>query len=121
MVLALSMGILLMLVGAGAVWGLTAAAADGRLKRNPFAGIRTAATGASDAAWVAGHRAALPTARSIGLMSLVFGAAMMIDGIVTRDEEGSVLFWIMFVLGYGGIFVGTIMAAVRAGRAARAA
>ena len=34
-------------------------AANGRLPRNPSAGLRTAATMRSDRAWVAGHRAAL--------------------------------------------------------------
>ena len=39
---------------------LTRRAADGRLGPNDVAGIRTRATKASDAAWRAGHGAALP-------------------------------------------------------------
>jgi hypothetical protein len=42
---------------------VTRMAAEGRLARNGSAGIRTRHTQASDAAWVAGHAAALPAVR----------------------------------------------------------
>jgi len=121
MLVGLIAGASLVLVGTGAVWGITAAAASGRLPRNAWAGIRIGSTGASDAAWVAGHRAALPLSRMTGIACLLIGSAMIVDGIVTHDDEGSLLFWILFAVGYGGVLVATILMAVLAHRAARQA
>jgi hypothetical protein len=120
MLIGLIAGGLLVLTGTGAVWGTTAAAASGRLRRNAWAGIRLGSTGVSDAAWLAGHQAALPTGRVTGLASLVLGMTMTIDGAITRNNEGSILFWVLFVVGYGGLLIATIVMAVQASRAARA-
>ncbi len=120
MLIGLISGATLMVVG-GTVWGFTSAAANGRLGRNMWAGIRTPSTGASDAAWLAGHRAALPASRLVGMASLLIGLAMGVDGIVTRRDEGSVLFWILFVIGFGGTLVSTVAVTIQASRAARAA
>ncbi|MBR7744005.1 SdpI family protein [Phycicoccus sp. BSK3Z-2] len=72
---------------------VTAAAADGRLDRNGFAGIRTPATGASDAAWRAGHAAALPTAR---LVALVFGAGAALGVVLWLLGWPETGFWVAF-------------------------
>lgn len=105
-----------LIIAGGAMWVVTGAAARGRLARNPWAGIRTISTQASDAAWLAGHRAALATCRITGAASLVIAVAMMINGSVD-----SVIFWILFALGYGGILLSAIVSIIQANRAARAA
>ena len=46
---------------------VTRRAADGRLRRNQLAGIRTAATMRDDAAWRAGHAAAVPHSDAAGI------------------------------------------------------
>ena len=120
MLIGLIAGAMLILTGTGAVWGTAAAAASSKLGRNGWAGIRIGSTGTSDAAWLAGHQAALPTASATGIASLILGMAMIIDGVITRDDEGSILFWILFILGYGGVLIATITMAIQASRAARA-
>ena len=49
------------------------AAASGRLGRNPYAGIRTPTTMASDAAWTAAHRAGRPLTEIGGWLSILTG------------------------------------------------
>ncbi|GAB3044192.1 SdpI family protein [Sediminivirga luteola] len=49
------------------------AAANGRLRRNQLAGIRTAATLASDEAWLAAHRRARPSTRWAGWCAVLGG------------------------------------------------
>ena len=120
MLIGLIAGAMLILTGTGAVWGTAAAAASSKLGRNGWAGIRIGSTGTSDAAWLAGHQAALPTAPATGIASLILGKAMIIDGVITRDDEGSILFLTPFLLGYGGVLSATITMAIQASRAARA-
>ncbi len=117
MLVGLITGALLILVGT-TIWRVTAAAASGRLRRNGWVGIRLGSTGASDAAWLAGHRAALSSSRTTGIVSLVIGLVMIVDGLITRDGEGSILLWMLFVIGYGEVLIATITMAVRAHRAA---
>ena len=64
---------------------ITAQAADGHLDRNGVVGIRTRATTRSDAAWRAGHAAALPTIRvgalvGYALAAVTVGAAFVLSG-----------------------------------------
>src|SRR6185437_6474580 len=59
-------------------------AADGRLARNQWVGIRTPSTLRSDSGWVAGHRAALRLTPLFLLMNVVtcgalFGAALYVS------------------------------------------
>lgn len=113
-------GVMLVLVGTGACWRVTAAAARGHLPRNGGIGLRTRSTTASDAAWTAGHRAALPTGRATGIGSLVIGSAMIVESLAGGDEDGSTLFWVLFAVGYGGVLLSAILATTQANRAARA-
>ena len=63
-----------LMVGTGwlLIW-MARAAADGRLKRNQFAGIRIPSTMRSDAAWLAGHRAAENPTRLAGWLAIASG------------------------------------------------
>ena len=55
--------------GALIVW-MARAAASGRLRRNPFAGIRLPATMASDDAWLSAHRAAKRPTEAAGWIAI---------------------------------------------------
>lgn len=50
---------------------VTQSAASGSLTRNGGAGIRTRKTQVSDAAWLAGHRAALPIVKWTGVVAVI--------------------------------------------------
>lgn len=79
--------------------GVTRSAAQGRLARNDVVGLRTRHTRASDAAWQAGHAAALPlvtrivpTAAGTVVLSVVAGfvvdlAAATVVGLVGFSAE----------------------------------
>ena len=64
------------LVGAGLliIW-LARRGAEGTLKRNPIAGVRTSLTLSSDEAWYSAQRAAAPRTRIAGLGAVIGGAA----------------------------------------------
>ena len=66
--------LLVVMVGTGLllIW-MARAAADGRLRRNQWAGIRIPSTMASDGAWLAGHRAAENPTRWAGWIAVVSG------------------------------------------------
>ena len=103
----------LQLVAGAAVSLVTRRAADGRLRRNPLAGIRTGATLRSDAAWQSGHVAAVPWADAAGV---AFAAGGLL-GLALRTSAFPVAL-------LGGVLVGTALlltGTVRAGRAAAAA
>lgn len=60
------------IAGAAVVWA-SRAAASGRLKRNPYAGIRTPSTMVSDEAWTTAHRAGSRTMQIGGYCSILTG------------------------------------------------
>ena len=61
---------------------VTQLAASGRIGRNGFVGIRIPPTMASDAAWTAGHKAALmPSWIGFALVAVTAGVAQFIPGI----------------------------------------
>ena len=78
-----SWGGALVLCGAAALvaWlvpAVTRRAAEGGLNRNRLAGIRIPSTLASDRAWVAGHRAALPGTRRLLPVTLAGAVAVAV-------------------------------------------
>lgn len=110
--------VVIIVVGVGAM-GLSgivsSMAAVGRIPRNRFVGIRFPATLASDAAWRAGHRAAVrPAWVSCGIVLIVDVAVLAIGVRVENDQ--------VVVLVLAGLLVLAIAwMSVAAGRAARAA
>ncbi len=89
------------------------AAANGRLRRNQFIGVRTPSTMRSDQAWKAGHRAAL----RLMPLHLLTGIAVLTAVFLTRTVAG------LNVAGVSGATVFVVVAlftAVVAGRAAKA-
>jgi hypothetical protein len=103
---------LLLAVAALLVLGTTQLAAWGVLRRNGWIGIRTRPLLASDAAWRAGHRAALPALRGTCLPVAIGG---VIGSVAAGAGMNSVASWGALLL-VAGIAWGTF----RAGRAARA-
>ncbi|NYE00217.1 hypothetical protein BJY21_001401 [Kineosphaera limosa] len=103
------------------LWWVTASAARGDLGRNGAVGIRTAATTASDAAWVAGHRAALPTAKITGIVGAIIGGNLVGAGLWSPSEEPSGAVLVLFAVGYSVIIVAALVAARIASQAAREA
>ncbi|PWJ56277.1 SdpI/YhfL protein family protein [Quadrisphaera granulorum] len=105
------------LLGAG---GLTpyvvARAANGRLARNRWVGVRTPGTLASDGAWRSGHAAARPWALAAGALMALAGLASLVIGAASGSPG-------MFALAVvGGAALGSVVlvaGAVRADAAAR--
>lgn len=100
-----------------ALFATTAAGAGGRLKRNALAGIRTPATMRDDAAWRAGHAAALPTVRV--LCVLVALGAIVAGSLLAGGLPGAafaVALTPLFLVIPGALWVARV-----AGAAARAA
>ncbi|WP_044032670.1 SdpI family protein [Corynebacterium ulcerans] len=75
-----------LLLIAGLNYGLNKATASGSLVRNNLIGIRTYATLSSDAAWITGHKAAMPYVRYsayVGILGAVVSLVALY--LVTRD------------------------------------
>ncbi len=87
----------------GLVLGAVAEAARrGRLRRNNWVGIRTAAVMRSEAAWLSGHRAAAPWLFLAALGPVACGVALpfLPGGVVTVVALISVL-WVLALLVFG--------------------
>ncbi|NOJ58884.1 SdpI family protein [Arthrobacter sp. 260] len=97
------------MVGSGILmlW-LAGAAASGRLKRNPYAGIRVPVTMASDQAWLAAHQAAkrpthiagwcavasgipsiLPVSMSVAMVAVFIGSMALLGFVLYGAKQGS--------------------------------
>ena len=87
-------------------------AADGRLPRNNYAGIRIPGTLRDDEGWLAGHRAAQGS-------SDVAGAGMVVAGVLApwADDLRWFLSWVLVAVVWSMVWIGR--ATVRASRAAR--
>ncbi|MGP6174919.1 SdpI family protein [Corynebacterium sp. A21] len=93
---------------------VTRMAADGRMKRHGSAGIRTRHTQRSDAAWQAGHAAALPMVYRIGWLA----AVTIVGAVSTHFFLGGN--WGVFV-GLGGMLAEIIVLLAASGAANKAA
>ncbi len=93
-------------------------AAQGRIRRNPIAGIRTAATMASDEAWLAAHRAGESLTALGGWIFVATGAVTMAGARLGAAEAA----WPAAVL-IGGMLLAlgaVVTGGIRGHRAARA-
>lgn len=91
--------------------------ARGELARNSWSGIRTKHTKISDAAWQAGHAAALPLASTtmwIALITIVLAIAV---GLSAGEQQGA----LVGVIGLTGETVVLLLASRKADQAARVA
>ncbi|OLT54478.1 SdpI family protein [Cellulosimicrobium sp. CUA-896] len=102
----------LLAAGLVLVW-CARAAADGRLGRNQVAGIRTAATLASDEAWRAAHRRARPLSEGAGWVLAAAGPVLL---LVPGDSLSAVVAGAAALIALGL----TVAGAVVGSRAARA-
>jgi len=110
--------VLMLALGVASLWVARRAAA-GTLPRNDLVGIRTAATRASDAAWIAAHRAGAADLRWIGVVALV--TAVLIWPTLGMPEGAREIALAVVVLGGAAlVLVFSLRAAVVGGRAARA-
>ncbi|BFU47545.1 SdpI family protein [Krasilnikovia sp. MM14-A1004] len=89
----------------------------GSLGRNSAFGIRTSSTKRNDQAWKAGHRAAQPLTRALGITLLVLAVAVIGLGITGSTAAVAAA----SVVGYLIVFVMLGMVVRRANAAARAA
>jgi uncharacterized membrane protein len=107
-----ALGVAALQCAGGALVALvTRRAADGRLRRNQVAGIRTAATLRSDAAWRAGHAAAVP-------LSDLGGVALGLSGLVALWARRAPVFAGVLL---SGTLVAIVLLLLGARRAVRAA
>ncbi|WAC66356.1 SdpI family protein [Agrococcus sp. SL85] len=112
---------------AGAAWGLALASAAvvlgsvgaivlvhlagiGRLRRNPYAGIRTRTLLASDDAWRLGHRAATPITWLTGSVATLAGFGGFAAALAGSPATGAVL----VVLAAISLLLGALLGAWRA-------
>ena len=89
---------------------MTHSGASGKLARNGIVGIRIPSTMASDAAWRAGHRAAIPIARLTVPVALAGSAGVA----MTDPGSGDIFFW-----STGALIMILIAGVVVAGKTAR--
>lgn len=94
--------------------------ASGNLVRNGAVGIRTRATTASDQAWEAAHRVVTPLLRTLGKVWLILAVALVISGLIWRQEDPSVVTVLLFAVGYGAVLLSAIPVVIRANAAASA-
>ena len=89
-----------------------------RLSRNRAIGIRSAQTMRSEAAWQAGHRAAIPMLITIGIIAIGFALGLFgVESFAWPKTVGNVLAvsgWLLIL----GLFIGVWMIANRAAQSA---
>lgn len=104
-------GVIVVAVVAALLPAMFWACAAGRIRRNPYLGIRLPALFASDAAWTTGHRAAL-------VPTVIGSAVAVILGVVALAVPafGTVGFAAETIALLAGVLVGTVLAVRAAGR-----
>jgi len=90
------------------------ACATGRIRSNPFVGIRIASVMASEAAWREGHRAALPTVWVGAPIAVILAAIALLASLSVEAQRTLVL------VAAGVLIVSVIVGGVFANRAALA-
>lgn len=112
----LLVGAMLLVVGSFVVRGVVVAAAEGRLRSNALAGMRTTATRSSEEAWRAGHAAGRRAAEVTAVVSAVPAVAAGVLAVVGgfTDVVGGLV-----LAGAGVLLAGVVASGVRADRAAR--
>lgn len=114
----------LLMVGAGLlVRSVSRRAADGRMDRNPAAGIRTSATTASKEAWLLAHQVGQRPSLLGGTAGVVGGVALSVLGILTlvrlvEPNPTMAAATALILLTATAMLVGVIVGAVRGHRAA---
>lgn len=104
----------LLLAGNVIVILMTQLCENGTITRGGLAGIRTAATRASDEAWQAGHRAALPVARiGNGFAAVLAAGTLLASGTVVPYL---VILGIAVAVSLISVAVGALVANRAAGR-----
>lgn len=90
----------------------------GNLTRNGLVGVRTSATMESDAAWQAGHRAAVP-ALSLGLMIFIVGTvAVLLTYHLYGDDMASLAGILALLAGVLPVLIATFTSVKRAAQRA---
>ena len=124
---AITLPVTVVLIASGLlVRELAVRGADGRLKRNRIAGLRSPATLASDEAWLAGHIAGLTdTVRggTVAIASAVvaLGASWLLGLVDVLDPEGVVVTWTTIILiGVVAMSILLVRGFVHGNRAAKA-
>lgn len=105
-----------LLAAGGLVPYVVARAADGRLRRNRWVGVRTPGTLAGDAGWRTGHAAARPFATAAGALLALAGLGALLVGATTGSPG------VFAAVVVGGAVLGAVVlvaGAVRADAAAR--
>lgn len=96
---------------------VSARAADGRIARNQWVGIRTRSTMRTDEGWAAGHRAALRLWPLYVVTTLVIWVAL---GVATVSATNNVVHLMGFIV-FAAILALVFYSAVVANKAAKAA
>jgi uncharacterized membrane protein len=97
---------------------LASRAANGKLARNQWVGIRTPSTMKSDQAWMAGHRAALRMAPLFVLVTVAICVALFAAAVYASTTK------VVVIIGFGSIAVVLVLliwSSVVAGKAAKSA
>jgi len=110
-------GLLLVATGILMLW-LAARSRDGRLPRNQIAGVRTALTLSSDAAWFAGQRAAAGRTAIAGWGAVVGGLAIVVVGFVAPPLPAAMMLFTVLALGSAGWLIAWAIAGASAAQCA---
>lgn len=117
---------MLMVIAGLAVITVAVRTADGRLGRGRAAGIRTAATMASDEAWLAAHQKGERGTKLGGVLFILAGLAPLVFGLPlvaagSGGAESFMTWWAVLLMGGTcAAMLAVLVAAVAGHRAARA-